>query len=133
MSRWLLILIFVVVGWLTLSYLTGVLGPILAALGMAYLSNPVLELLVRRGVSRTLGAALLLVTFLGDHRSPRSRCSRRRSRTRPASSSPTCRGWSTTSPRGRTTRFGIELPPEWQDAVKSEHLRQDTSARPRAR
>jgi predicted PurR-regulated permease PerM len=63
--RILLILIFVVMGWVVLSYLTGVLAPILAALGIAYLLNPVLDHLVRRGFSRPLGAGLLLVTFLG--------------------------------------------------------------------
>jgi predicted PurR-regulated permease PerM len=62
--RWLLIVIFVVIGWLVLSYLASVLAPILAALGIAYLLNPVLERLVRRGVSRSLGAAVLLVAFL---------------------------------------------------------------------
>lgn len=63
--RWLLILIFVVMGWVVLSYLAHVLGPILAALGIAYLLNPVLDLLVRRGMSRALGAGLLLISFLG--------------------------------------------------------------------
>lgn len=63
--RWLLILIFVVMGWVVLSYLAHVLGPILAALGIAYLLNPVLDLLVRRGMSRALGAGLLLISFIG--------------------------------------------------------------------
>jgi len=63
--RWLLILIFVVLGWSVLSYLAGVLGPILAALGIAYMLDPVLERLVRRGISRPVGAGLLLVMFLG--------------------------------------------------------------------
>jgi predicted PurR-regulated permease PerM len=63
--RWLLILIFVVMGWVVLSYLTGVLAPILASLGIAYLLNPVLDRLVKRGVNRALGAGLLLVTFIG--------------------------------------------------------------------
>ncbi|MEO8702353.1 MAG: AI-2E family transporter [Kofleriaceae bacterium] len=63
--RWLLIAIFVVIGWSVLSYLTGVLAPILAALGIAYLLGPVLEALVRRGISRPLGAGLLLASFIG--------------------------------------------------------------------
>src|SRR5262249_29594305 len=41
-----------------------VLAPILAALGVAYLLNPVLERMVRHGASRSLGAAVLLVSFL---------------------------------------------------------------------
>ncbi|MEJ7599945.1 MAG: AI-2E family transporter [Kofleriaceae bacterium] len=63
--RWVLIGVFVVLGWVVLSYLAKVLGPILAALGIAYLLNPLLEKLVRRGLSRSLGAAILLVTFIG--------------------------------------------------------------------
>jgi len=35
MLRWLLIAIFVVLGWMTLSYLAKVLAPVLAALGIA--------------------------------------------------------------------------------------------------
>lgn len=62
--RWLLIAVVVVLGWIVVSFLAGVLAPILAALGIAYLLNPVLERLVRRGVNRTLGAALLLGGFL---------------------------------------------------------------------
>src|SRR6185295_177467 len=42
----------------------GVLAPILTALGIAYLLNPVLEALVRQGMSRAIGAALLLITFI---------------------------------------------------------------------
>ncbi|MGH2899943.1 MAG: AI-2E family transporter, partial [Solirubrobacteraceae bacterium] len=63
--RWLLIAIFVVLGYVVLSYLAGVLAPILTALGVAYLLNPLLERLVRRGASRPVGAALLLVSFVG--------------------------------------------------------------------
>jgi predicted PurR-regulated permease PerM len=65
MLRWLLIAVFVVLGWMTLSYLAKVLAPVLAALGIAYLLNPVLERLVRAGFSRPLGAAILLITFIG--------------------------------------------------------------------
>src|SRR5262245_51910268 len=63
--RWLLIVTFVVLGYFVLSYLAGVLAPILTALGVAYLLNPLLERLVRRGASRAVGAALLLATFVG--------------------------------------------------------------------
>lgn len=61
MLRALLIAVFVVLGWIVLRYLATVLAPILAALGIAYMLNPVLDRLVRRGVPRMLGAALLLV------------------------------------------------------------------------
>jgi predicted PurR-regulated permease PerM len=64
MLRWLLIAFFVVLGWIVLSYLTGVLGPVLAALGIAYLLHPVLDRMTARGMNRSLGAAILLVTFI---------------------------------------------------------------------
>jgi predicted PurR-regulated permease PerM len=64
MLRWLLIALFVVLAWIVLSYLTGVLAPVLAALGIAYLLHPVLDRMAARGMSRSLGAALLLVSFI---------------------------------------------------------------------
>lgn len=64
LTRWLLIGLFVVLGWIVLSYLAHVLAPILAAMGIAYLLNPVLDALVARGLSRTVGAGLLLLSFL---------------------------------------------------------------------
>jgi predicted PurR-regulated permease PerM len=63
--RWLLIAVFVVVTWMTLSYLAKILAPVLAALGIAYLLNPVLDRLVKAGMSRALGAGILLVAFVG--------------------------------------------------------------------
>lgn len=66
MVRWLLIFVFFVLGWVVLGYLAGVLGPILAALGIAYLLNPWLERLVKKGVSRAAGAGLLLGLALGS-------------------------------------------------------------------
>ena len=63
--RWLLLALCVALGYLVISYLAGVLAPILAALGIAYLLNPVLERVVRRGhVGRATGAGILLVLFL---------------------------------------------------------------------
>jgi predicted PurR-regulated permease PerM len=64
MLRWLLIIVFVVFGWITLSYAAKVLAPVLAALGIAYLLDPVLERMARSGMSRPLGAALLLAGFV---------------------------------------------------------------------
>jgi predicted PurR-regulated permease PerM len=64
MLRALLIAVFVVLGYIVLSYLATVLAPILAALGIAYMLNPVLDRMVRRGVNRTLGAAVLLIGFI---------------------------------------------------------------------
>lgn len=63
--RWLLILVFVVIGWWVVSHLATILAPILIALGIAYLLDPVLERLVARGMSRAVGATLLLFGFLG--------------------------------------------------------------------
>lgn len=65
MVRWLLILVFVVIGWNVLSTLASILAPILAAMGIAYLLDPVLERLVARGMSRALAATILLFSFLG--------------------------------------------------------------------
>lgn len=132
MLRWVLIIIFVAFAYLTLSYLAKVLAPILAALGIAYLLDPVLERLVRAGVPRPIGAALLLGSFialivggliiaipaivdqathfLGD------------------------------MPRLLTNldlwlrdHMGIELPPEWKEYVDTEHLRKMLTAGPVAR
>ena len=61
MLRALLIAVFVVLGWIVLRYTATVLAPILAAIGIAYMLNPVLDRLVHRGVPRMLGAAVLLV------------------------------------------------------------------------
>lgn len=63
--RWVLIIGFVVLAWIVLAYLAHVLAPILAALGIAYLLNPVADALTRRGMSRPLAAGLLLVAFIG--------------------------------------------------------------------
>lgn len=65
MLRWLLILTFVVLGYITLKYVAAVMAPLIAAFAIAYLLHPVLEALVARGVSRALGAAALLICFLG--------------------------------------------------------------------
>ncbi len=62
--RWLLVLGFVVLGWIVLGYLAHVLAPILAAVGIAYLLNPVLDRLVQHGMSRPIGAGVLLVAFV---------------------------------------------------------------------
>jgi predicted PurR-regulated permease PerM len=64
MLRWLLIAVFVVLGWLVVSYLASVLAPILAALGIAYLLSPVLDRMTHRGMPRTLGAVVLVVGFI---------------------------------------------------------------------
>ena len=65
MIRWLLYAVFVVVVYWILSHLAHVLAPILVAFGIAYLLDPVLERMVARGMSRTIAATVLLVSFLG--------------------------------------------------------------------
>ena len=62
--RWGLILIFVVIGWGVVSKLATILAPILVALGIAYLLDPIVEKLVARGMSRMVAATLILVGFL---------------------------------------------------------------------
>jgi len=65
MLRWLLYAIFIVVAWNITTELAAVLAPILAAAGIAYLLDPVLEKMVARGMSRAMAATVLLVLFLG--------------------------------------------------------------------
>ncbi len=65
MLRWAMIAVFVVVGWYVVTTLAAVLAPIVIAFGIAYLLDPVLEWMVKRGISRKLGATLLLLGFLG--------------------------------------------------------------------
>lgn len=65
MLRWLLILLFVLLGYVALKYVAVVMAPLIAAMAIAYLLHPVLEILAARGVSRSLGAAGLLIGFLG--------------------------------------------------------------------
>ena len=65
MLRWLLILVFIVLGYITLKYVAVVMLPLIAAFAIAYLLQPVLELMVARGVSRSLAAGALLIGFLG--------------------------------------------------------------------
>jgi predicted PurR-regulated permease PerM len=64
LMRWLLIMVFVVLGYFVVRYLAEILAPILTAFGIAYLLNPVLERTVRRGLSRALSAGLLLISFV---------------------------------------------------------------------
>lgn len=125
--RWLLIVIFVVLGYVVLSYLAHVLAPILAALGIAYLLNPVLDLLVRRGMSRSLGAGLLLIAFIGLVVGAITLAA-------PAVAGQV-REFVADLPRMVTNlsvwaedRFGIEVPHEWRTYVTSERLQQAVSA-----
>lgn len=125
--RWLLILIFVVLAWAVLSYLAGVLGPILAALGIAYLLNPVLDALVRRRVNRGLGAGILLISFTAVIA------------VTVTLAAPAIAGqveeFVGDLPRyvdnlnsWLHTRFGVTLPPQWREFVTSERLQQAFSA-----
>lgn len=121
--RWLLIVTFVVLGYFVLSYLAGVLAPILTALGVAYLLNPLLERLVRRGASRVVGAGLLLASFVGTVA------------VAVALFAPTvaqqAREFVASLPRfvenisiWTHDHLGIEIPSDWKSYVASEHLRE---------
>jgi len=125
--RWLLILAFVVLGYAVLKYLAHVLAPILAALGIAYLLNPVLEMMVRRGVSRPLGAGILLISFIGMIATAITLAA-------PAIADQV-RDFIADLPRmvGNLSiwaedRFGVEIPTEWRDEVTNERLQQAFSA-----
>jgi predicted PurR-regulated permease PerM len=64
LARWLLIAIFLVIGYMVVEWAARILGPILAALGIAYLLAPVAARLQRAGMSRTAAAGLLLLAFV---------------------------------------------------------------------
>lgn len=65
MVRWLLYLAFVVIFYLVLRRLAPVLTPLLAAGGIAYLLDPLVDWLEARGMKRVLAVSLLLVGFVG--------------------------------------------------------------------
>jgi predicted PurR-regulated permease PerM len=65
MVRWLLYMVFTVIGFLILRKLAPVLTPVFAAAGIAYLLDPLVDRLVARGVKRVWAVSLLLVLFLG--------------------------------------------------------------------
>ena len=121
MLRWLLIALIVVLAWLTLSYLAGVLAPILVAFGIAYLLNPVLNRLTHHGFSRSTGAALLLVTLVATivaviaFLAPRITDQA----TQFAHDLP---GMVTTFSAWVKDHLGIEVPEDWQKAAKSGKL-----------
>jgi predicted PurR-regulated permease PerM len=121
MLRWLLILVFAVLGWFIVSYLAGVLAPILAALGIAYLLNPVLNRMVHFGFSRGIGAGILLIGFLallvGAITFLTPRIAHQVSefvRELP--------DMVQTLSRWLHDHVGIELPKDWSDELKTENL-----------
>jgi predicted PurR-regulated permease PerM len=121
--RWLLIMIFVVLGYVVLSYLAGVLAPILSAFGIAYLLNPVLERLVRHGASRVVGAGLLLVLLVASLVVAFTLAT-------PAAAHQ-IRDFVADLPRffdnltvWTQQHFGVALPSNWKAYVESSHLRE---------
>lgn len=65
MVRWLLYLVFVVIAYIVLRRLAPVLAPLLAAGGIAYLLDPLVDWLEARGMQRALAVGLLLIAFIG--------------------------------------------------------------------
>lgn len=63
MVRWLLYLAFIIIGWVVLKRLAPVLMPVVVAMGIAYLLDPLVERLSKK-MSRTAATSLLLVGFL---------------------------------------------------------------------
>ncbi|HEX7839264.1 MAG TPA: AI-2E family transporter [Kofleriaceae bacterium] len=124
--RWLLIMVFVVLGYFVLSYLAAVLAPILTALGIAYLLNPVLERIVRRGMSRALGAGLLLVTFVAilaiaiAFFAPTVAHQLSEFVTNLPQFVKNLTAWA-------KDHLGVQLPSDWQDYVASNHLQETLS------
>ena len=126
--RWLLLAIFVALGYLVISYLAGVLAPILAALGIAYLLNPVLERVVRRGhVGRAVAAGILLVVFLAcvvgavAFLGPRVVHQAREFIDDLPRMVDNLSVWA-------KDRLGVELPSDWKDYVQTAHSRGGESA-----
>lgn len=66
MVRWLLYMVLAVVAWVVASYVASVIGPVLVAFGVAYLTSPVLDWLTGRGLSRGVGALVLMLLLLGS-------------------------------------------------------------------
>lgn len=64
MVRWLLYLVFIVIAYRILRVAAVILTPLLAAGGIAYLLDPVVDRLEQKGLSRTKAVTLLLVLFL---------------------------------------------------------------------
>lgn len=121
--RWLLIILFVVLGYLVLSYLAAVLAPILTAFGIAYLLNPLLERLVRRGASRVVGAALLLATFVAILVVAVTAVAPRVGHQALEFVDNLPRYIDNLS-QWTHEHFGIQLPSDWKTYVASDHLRQ---------
>ncbi|ACY15810.1 AI-2E family transporter [Haliangium ochraceum] len=65
MVRWLLYLVFVVIAYWVLQRLAPVLAPLLAAAGIAYLLDPLVEKLEASGMRRVVAVSLLITGFLG--------------------------------------------------------------------
>lgn len=65
MVRWLLYAAFLVIGYWVLRKVALVLTPVLAALGIAYLLDPLVETMSERGMRRSVAVSLFLVGFLG--------------------------------------------------------------------
>lgn len=66
MVRWLLYLAFIVIAFVVLRSLAPVLTPILAAAGLAYLLDPVVDWLVTYKIRRSLVVGMLLLAFIGS-------------------------------------------------------------------
>lgn len=121
--RWLLIMVFVVLAYLVLSYLAGVLAPILAAFGIAYLLNPVLERLVHHGTGRALGAAALLVSFVGIFIVAVTLVAPRVAH-QAAQFVDALPGYVDNLSRWSKQHLNITLPADWKTYVASDHLRE---------
>lgn len=121
--RWLLIILFVVLGYLVLSYLAAVLAPILTAFGIAYLLNPLLERMVRRGASRVVGAGLLLGSFLAILVFAVTAVAPRVGHQASEFVDSLPRFIDNLS-QWTHDHFGIQLPSDWKTYVASDHLRQ---------
>ena len=120
--RWLLIIGFVVLGYIVLSYLAHVLAPILAALLIAYLLNPVADALSRRGMSRPVAAGILLVAFIGLIVTAITFAAPRISEQVGEFIADLPR-FVTNISEGAERRFGIDVPDDWTDWLQTDDAR----------
>jgi predicted PurR-regulated permease PerM len=120
MVRWLLYLAFVVIAYLVLRRLAPVLSPLLAAGGIAYLLDPVVDWLEARGMRRIVAVSLLMVAFLGAITSTVLVL------TPLIAHDVTAFVYELPAMVDQTTRWiegqGYEVPDRWQDYLKSEQM-----------
>ena len=123
MVRWLLTIVFIVMGYWLVSALTDVLAPLLAAAGIAYLLDPLADRLERRGMRRSLACLLILLTFIAVLIGAIALLVPMMSRdvTRFIAHLP---GMIDQAAAWVARTFGYEVPTSWRDYLEGEHIQE---------